>query len=223
MRSRSRKTLAVLASGVVLLGGTVTTLAAWQDDEYAGLGVKLSSFNVQTSLDGETWSGADSTSSTPTALVSALRGTLTNVQLTPDGSITSWIGLRTAKDSLAARVTMSNFSISAGGDDKGLLGTDLLNGPATVTYDATSGIDRTACQSGVFTGGTPITAGSRLGAQLTSDSSSFDLAAGVPGINDGAGTAVGVCFRVKLAAGLSRTLGGAQISPVWKFSATSVQ
>lgn len=216
MRGRSRKALALLASGVVLVGGAVTTLAAWQDTEYVGLPLTLSQFDLQTSFDDAQWNDA-STATSPTSLVVALSGALSSVKLTPNGSVTAWVGLRTAPKSMAATVTMSNLSIGAGANDLGLLSALTSSGDPAVTYDATANVPRADCQSGTYTG-TAMASNLALGAAVSSTSSTFPVPAGVGGA---AGSTVGVCFRIKLADGVSSTLGGAQISPVWKFSATS--
>ena len=216
MRGRSRKALALLASCVVLVGGAVTTLAAWQDTEYVGLPLTLSQFDVQTSFDDVNWTDNE-VSTNPKSLVLALSGALTNVKLTPGGSLTAWVGLRTAPKSAAATVTMSSFTVNATpGNDLGLLST-LSNGGPAVTYDATSGVSKAACQSGTFTGSS-IATGLGLGSALTSSNATFTLPAGT---DTAGGTSVGICFKVNLADNLNRVLGGAQISPVWQFNATS--
>lgn len=217
MRGRSRKALAVLASGVVLVGGAVTTLAAWQDTEYVGLPLSLSSFNVQTSFDDSQWNDNE-TATNPKSLVIALTGALTNIKLTPNGSVTAWVGLRAAPGSNAGTVTMSNFTVNAGTTgDLGLLSQTVGGGGPAVTYDATSGVPKADCQSGTYSGAS-IASNLGLGSTLTSSNATFALPAGTGGQ---AGQSVGICFRIKLADGLNHALGGAQISPVWQFNATS--
>lgn len=214
MRVRARRVLAVLAGGAVLVGGGVTTLASWQDTEFAQLPLSLSTFNIQTSLDGTTWTDAESAPSART-LVMAVSGVLSR-SLTPNGATTAWVALRAAPKSLGATVTMTNIDLGTGANlDKGILGLTSGGSPA-LTYEAVSGIEKAACEANTFTGGrTIVNPGSSIAAVSTTQ---FEVPAGSGGA---AGDAVGVCFRLKLADNIGHAYGGASITPLWTFNATS--
>lgn len=206
MRSRGRKVLAVLAGGVVLLGGGVTTLASWQDEAYDQVPLALSRFNLQQTVDETAWVEAD-TQGTASQLSLTVAGATTN-PLTPGGSATAWVGLRVDGGSIGGTVTMSGATIGA----------DTAALAPRVTYQALAGVSRAQCAAGSMPAtGTVVLApaGSRLD---TASSTAFRVEAGIGGA---AGPMTGVCLKLSLEAGIGRSFGGTSISPVWRFGATS--
>lgn len=209
MRFGGRKLLAVLAGGVVLVGGGVTTLAAWEDQSFSQTPLTLTRFNLQQTLDGVNWIEAD-TSGSASQLALLVAG-LSTTPLLPNGAATAWVGLRVDPGSLGGTVTMTGADVGA---DTALLAPH-------VSYKAVSGVSRSDCSSlAIPAAGAPGTAvlaadDSRLG---TATGASFHLDKGT---GTDAGAAVGVCFKLSLENGLPRSFNGATLSPVWKFSAVS--
>ena len=209
MRVGGRRLLAVLAGGTVLVGGGVTTLAAWQDQAYDAAPLSLSSFNVQQTLDGTTFSEND-TAGTALQLALSVNGTLGGA-LTPGNATTGWVGLRAAAGSLGGTVTMSAPAV----------GTDVAGLAPHLTYQAVAGVDAATCKAGgvLPTSGTGVTALVADGSSMSAaGATSFAVPAGTGGA---VGTTVGVCIRLKLDASLPRTFSATGLSPVWTFSATS--
>lgn len=210
MRVGGRRLLAVLAGGVVLAGGGVTTLAAWQDQGFDQAPLTLQRFNVQQTLDGTAFTEND-TSGTALQLALSVNNVL-NAPLTPGNATTGWVGLRADQGSLGATVTLTGATV----------GTDVAGLAPHLTYQAVAGIDQATCKAGgtLPTTGAGVTALVADGSSLTTGSAgtSFSLPAGATGV---AGATVGVCIKVRLEAGLPRTLSGNQVSPVWTFNATS--
>ena len=209
MRVGGRRLLAVLAGGVVLAGGGVTTLAAWQDQTYDRAPLTLSKFNVQQTVDPSMADAGfveaeDPTAPTDLALkVGSVPGTL----LSPDTASTGWVGLRVDAGSVGGTVKLEGATVGA--DPKGLA--------PQLQYQAVSGVTEATCRSGVLSAGSSLVAD---GSSLTtgSGSASFHLDAGT---NGAAGPVVGVCVKLSLRSTITRALSGSTVSPVWKFSATS--
>lgn len=209
--ARNRKIIAIVAAGVVLMTGTtVTSLAAWLDEEWvlAGVdgapGVVASEFEIEQSVatdagawfDRETAGGAGVVDFDDVAAA-----------LSPGEVAYGWVSLRAAADSLGGDLTLvSDYTL---GDSP--LG-DALR------YGARLHPDATTCTAGAF-----ATTGSELvadGSALTAGSgaTTFALAAGAAGAPGAPQT---VCFRLELPSGASDTLMGGTADVTWFFDAIS--
>ena len=211
MRVAGRRLLAVLAGGVVLVGGGVTTLAAWQDQGYDHAPLSLQKFNIQQTLDGSEFVEAD-TAGTSLRLALSVNSVL-DAPLTPGNATTGWVGLRVDPGSLGAKVVLGGATIAS---DSGGIAPHL-------SYQAVAGVDAATCRAGgtlpTSGAGVKVLVGETSALTAGSGSTSFQLD---PGTGSAAGATVGVCFKVKLDAGLSRTFSGSSVSPVWTFNAESL-
>jgi hypothetical protein len=209
--ARRRKFVAIAAAGTVLLSGaTVTSLAAWLDEEWvtAGVdgdpGVLASEFEIEQSVatDVGTWANRESAGAAGVVDFDDIAAALT-----PGDVAYGWVSVRAAADSLGGDVTLvSDYTL---GDSP--LG-DALR------YGARLHPDDTTCTAAAFAGiGTELVAG---GSALTAGSgaTTFALAAGSGGA---AGTPLTVCFRLELPAGASDTLMGETADVTWFFDAIS--
>lgn len=209
--ARHRKIVAVAAAGAVLLtGATVTSLAAWLDEEWvtAGVdgapGVVASEFEIEQSVatDAGAWFDRETAGAAGVVDFDDVAAALS-----PGEVAYGWVSLRTAADSLGGDLTLvSDYTL---GDSP--LG-DALR------YGARLHPDSTTCTAGAF-----ATTGSELvadGSVLTAGSgaTTFALAAGVAGAPGASQT---VCFRLELPAGASDTLMGETADVTWFFDAIS--
>lgn len=209
--ARRRKFIALAAAGVVLLSGaTVTSLAAWLDEEWvtAGVdgapGVIASEFEIEQSVatDAGAWFDRETA-----GVAGVVDFDDIAAALTPGDVAYGWVSLRAAADSLGGDLTLvSDYTL---GDSP--LG-DALR------YGARLHPDATTCTAGAFasTGSQLVASGSVLTAG--SGATTFALAAGASGLP---GTPQTVCFRLELPAGASDTLMGETADVTWFFDAIS--
>jgi hypothetical protein len=209
--ARRRKFIAIAAAGAVLLtGATVTSLAAWLDEEWvtAGVdgapGVFTSEFEVEQTVatDTGTWFNRETSGAAGVVDFDDVAAALS-----PGDVAYGWVSLRIAADSLGGDLTLvSDYTL---GDSP--LG-DALR------YGARLHPDATTCTAGAFagTGSELVATGSAL--TVGSGSTTFSLAAGAPG-NPGLDQTV--CFRLELPSGASDTLMGETADVTWLFDAIS--
>lgn len=209
--ARHRKILAIAAAGTVLLGGaTVTSLAAWSDEEWvtAGVdgapGVLASEFEVEQSVatDAGAWFDRETSGSAGVVDFDDVAAALS-----PGEIAYGWVSLRAAADSLGGDLTLvSDYTLG-----------DSLLGDALV-YGARLHPDETTCNATDYT-----TTGSQLVAPSSaltagSGATTFALAAGTGGAP---GTPQTVCFRLEMPSGASETLMGETADVTWFFDAIS--
>jgi hypothetical protein len=209
--ARRRKFVAMAAAGVVLLSGaTVTSLAAWLDEEWvtAGVdgapGVIASEFEIEQSVatDAGAWFDRETAGTAGVVDFDDVAAALA-----PGDVAYGWVSLRAAADSLGGDLTLvSDYTL---GDSP--LG-DALR------YGARLHPDSTTCTAGAFasTGSQLVASGSVLTGG--SGGTTFALAAGASGLP---GTPQTVCFRLELPAGASDTLMGETADVTWFFDAIS--
>ena len=209
--ARRRKLVAVAAAGVVVLSGaTVTSLAAWLDEEWVTAGVDgapvvlASEFEIEQSVatDAGAWFDRETA-----GVAGVVDFDDVAAALSPGDVAYGWVSLRAAADSLGGDLALvSDYTL---GDSP--LG-DALR------YGARLHPDATTCTAGAF-----ATTGSELvatGSVLTTGSgaTTFALAAGAAGVPGAPQT---VCFRLELPSGASDTLMGETADVTWFFDAIS--
>jgi hypothetical protein len=209
--ARRRKIVAVAAAGTVLLSGaTVTSLAAWLDEEWvtAGVdgdpGVLASEFEVEQSVatDAGDWFNRESAGAAGVVDFDDVAAALS-----PGEAAYGWVSLRTAADSVGGELTLVS-DYTAG---------DSLLGDA-LRYGARLHPDPTTCNLGAFaTTGTELVEPDSLLA-TGSGATTFTLDAGSSG---NPGTAQTVCFRLELPSGASDALMGETAEVTWFFDAIS--
>lgn len=209
--ARRRKFIALAAAGAVLLSGaTVTSLAAWLDEEWvtAGVdgepGVVTSEFEIEQSVatDAGAWFNRESA-----GVAGVVDFDDIAAAFSPGEVAYGWVSVRAAADSLGGDLTLvSDYSL---GDSP--LG-DALR------YGVRLHPDATTCTAGAFatTGSELVATGSAL--TMGSGTTTFSLAAGTPG---NPGLAQTVCFRLELPSGASDTLMGQTAAVTWSFDAIS--
>lgn len=208
---RRRKLIALAAAtGVLLSGATVTSLAAWLDEEWvtAGVdgapGVIASEFEVEQSVatDAGDWFDRESA-----GVAGVVDFDDIAAALSPGEVAYGWVSLRTAADSLGGDLTLVS-DYTAG---------DSLLGDA-LRYGARLHEDTTTCTAGAFatTGSELVATGSVLA--TGSGTTTFTLDAGTAGAP---GTPLTVCFRLELPLGASDTLMGESADITWSFDAIS--
>lgn len=207
--SRAQKIAAVAAAGVVLLGGaTITSLAAWTDNEYVvgGFddqpGIGTSTFEVeQNTIEPAAWAQHEEVVG-PYGVVDFGLGALS---LSPGASVAGWVQLRTTVDTdVDGTVTLEG----AFDDDNSSpeLFAALTYGAAIVATPADCDVDL------VFTEGNTIAA---QGSALSADgANTFDIIAAAHPI-------VNICFVVTMDDDAPDTLQGETTSPVWNFHSLS--
>lgn len=139
-RRRFTKIRAILAGGLVLGIGAAVTLATWNDSEYANGTFATSTFNIEGSTGGSTFTqhpdsgsvatlgfGTSAAGLSPGVTVYALFSVRTTSDTTVDGTLTVGTPTRSPADQL----------------------TDLTTGIVT--------IDGTTCDATAFAGGDPVT------------------------------------------------------------------
>jgi hypothetical protein len=209
--ARRRKFIAIAAAGAVLLtGATVTSLAAWLDEEWvtAGVdgapGVLASEFEIEQSVatDAGAWVNRETA-----GVAGVVDFDDIAAAFSPGEVAYGWVSLRTAADSLGGTLTLvSDYTL--GGSALG----DALR------YGARLHPDASTCTAGAFAGtGTELVAdGSAL--TVGSGATTYSLAAGTlgsPGLDQT------VCFRLELPSGASDTLMGGTADVTWFFDAIS--
>lgn len=210
-RARRRKAIAIAAAGAVLLtGATVTSLAAWLDEEWvtAGVdgvsGIASSRFEIEQLVDGvgEDWENHETQGQSSVVSFDTAAS-----RLSPGASTVGWVQLRAAADSVAGTVTLQPASAS-------LTGT---LAPA-LRYSAYLHDDLSTCTDGTPATGASATLVSNQALNVGSGSTTFTLPAGTGGA---AGAADTVCFVITLPSGAADSLQGQTASVGWYFSSVS--
>jgi hypothetical protein len=209
--ARRRKFVAIAAAGAVFVGGaTVTSLAAWVDEEWvtAGVdgapGVLASAFEVEQTVatDSGTWFDREAEGAAGVVDLDDVAAALS-----PGEVAYGWVSLRTAADSLGGGLTLvSDYTVG-----------DSPLGDALV-YGARLHPDETTCNAADYagTGSELVAPASALSAG--SGGTTFALAAGTGGAPGAAQT---VCFRLELPSGASEALMGETADVTWFFDAIS--
>lgn len=194
-RGRRRKVAAILAGGVVVGVGTMATLAAWTDTEYATGSFTAGRLTFQGSTDQTAFS--EHTTSGTAAVLSFTSPLVT--QMSPNDVVYSAYALRLYRDSTNG----ANVVITA----PSTTGTT-SNITYTVIKTATAG-----CNAG-STGTVVVPAGTALGG--VGAATPFALAAPVNATTDG--VPAYLCFKVTAGAALTQGQTG---TATWLFTATS--
>lgn len=190
-RIRLLRIRALLAGGLVLGTGATSTLASWNDAEYANGTFTAAKFGVEGSLDGSTYSKHTSSSAAALSFSPAVTG------LFPGGTSYAAFAVRATSGSIAGHVQIS------AGTPTGAL-TDLRYGVRTA--GAMGQCNATNYPSGAAV----IPDGSTLG---TSAAGSQALLADR--------TPVYYCFAISLPVGASNGMQGLAIAQTWQLVATS--
>jgi len=206
-RARRRKFIAMGAAGaIVLAGATVTSLAAWLDQEWvtAGVdgaaGIRASEFNIQqlVATDSE-WQDREAA---PGGVVSFDE---VASRLSPGASALGWVQLRAAEDSIGGTLTIQPASTTL----SGLLAPELI-------YSAWLHDDPDTCTDLDYATGELLVDAKPLNQE---DAGQFTLDAAPEGA---AGTPKTVCFRITLPEdGIDDTVQGEPATVGWYFSAVS--
>lgn len=190
-RIRLLRIRALLAGGLVLGTGATSTLASWNDAEYANGTFTAARFGVEGSLDGTNYSKHTSSNAAALSFSPAVTG------LFPGNTSYAAFAVRATSGSIAGHVQIS------AGTPTGAL-SDLRYGVRTV-----SGMGQ--CNAASYAGGgAVIPDGSTLG---TSAAVSQTLAADR--------TPVYYCFAISLPVGASNGMQGQAIAQTWQLVATS--
>lgn len=206
-KDRKRKTLAVLAGGLVLGVGVAVTLAAWNDSEFAQGTFTAGSFDLQGSTAGDVNAGysdhdveaGDTAATLAFTLPTGLIG-----NMSPGDSVYAGLWVR-----LAAGTT-TGASLSAGGTTADPAASSNSGDLSYQVYQIAPGA---TCDAASATG-TPVAADATLDVQT--GVTPMTLAKGATATD--AGTAVQLCFAVTAGAGLTQ---GLATTATWKFTATS--
>jgi predicted ribosomally synthesized peptide with SipW-like signal peptide len=194
-RGRRRKVAAILAGGVVVGVGTMATLAAWTDTEYATGTFTAGSFNLQGSTDQSTFSEHATAGAAAT-----LTFTAPVTALTPTDTVYSGYALRLDKTSSNGAVAVITAGSSTG---------TVTNVTYTVFTTSTAG-----CTSASTPVVTVVPAGTALGS--VGAANIMALVKPVNATTDGA--PLYLCFKVTAGAGLVQGQTG---TASWVFTATS--
>jgi hypothetical protein len=212
VRTRARrKIIAVAAAGGVLLAGaTVTSLAAWLDEEWvvAGVdgdaGVGASSFEIEQRVasDAGSWFNRETEGAAGVVDFDDIAASLS-----PGTSAFGWVSLRAAVDSVNGTLTVDSDYV----DGDSPLGDVLTYGARVVANEA-------SCTVGGYAAGTVLVAdGTTL--ETGSGATSFGLVGGDPG---DPGAAKTVCFRIAFPSGTTfDALQGETAALGWHFEALS--
>lgn len=210
-QTRRRKIIAIGAAGAVLLtGATVTSLAAWLDEEWvtAGVdgvsGVTASEFEIEQLVAGvgEVWENNEELADSGVVSLDEVAS-----RLSPGASAVGWVSLRAAADSVDGEVTLMPASLT-------LTGT---LAPA-LRYSAWLHDTTATCTDTTYATGAITQLVDDEALNVGSGSTTFDLDAGSGGA---AGEDDTVCFRITLPSGASDTLQGQTASVGWYFESTS--
>ncbi|PKQ31028.1 MAG: hypothetical protein CVT62_11265 [Actinobacteria bacterium HGW-Actinobacteria-2] len=193
-RGRRRKVAAILAGGVVVGVGTMATLAAWTDTEYATGSFTAGRFTFQGSTDQTTFS-EHTTSGTAATLSFSSPVTA----LSPNDTVYSSYAVRLYRDSTSAATVAITAPSTTG---------TVTNITYTVIKTATTGCNAAS------TGTVVVPAGTALGG--VGAATPFTLAAPANATTDG--VPAYLCFKATAGAGLAQGQTG---SATWLFTATS--
>ncbi|VXB90965.1 conserved hypothetical protein [Microbacterium sp. 8M] len=190
-RIRLLRIRALLAGGLVLGTGPTSTLASWNDAEYANGTFTAARFGIEGSLDGTNYSEHTSTSAAALSFSPAVTG------LFPGGTSYAAFAVRATSGSVAGRVL-----VSAGTPSGGL--SDLRYGVRTVGAMG-------QCNAGSYASG----------ASVIPDGSTLGTSAAVSQMLAADRTPVYYCFAISLPVGASNGMQGLAISQTWQLVATS--
>jgi predicted ribosomally synthesized peptide with SipW-like signal peptide len=195
-RGRRRKVAAILAGGVVVGVGTMATLAAWTDTEYATGTFTGGYFDLRGSTDQTTFS--DNTTSGSSATLSFTTPLVT--QMSPGDVVYAPYAVNLFKTSTnAGTVTVTAPSTTG----------TVTNITYTLFTTATAG-----CSAASTPVVTVVPAGTNLGA--VGAANTFTVAKPANSSTDGVATYL--CFKVTAGAGLTQGQTG---TATWLFTATS--
>lgn len=206
-KDRKRKTLAVLAGGLVLGVGVAVTLAAWNDSEFATGTFTAGTFDLEGSAAGDVDASYSDHNVDTGGTAATLAFTLpTDVvgNMAPGDSVYAGFWVR-----LAAGTT-TGAELSAAGTETGSAATTNSENLSYAVYELAPGA---TCDAASATG-TPIAAGATMDAQT--GVAPMTLTPGADAAT--AGTAVQLCFEVTAGADLEQ---GVATTTTWEFAATS--
>ena len=206
-KDRKRKTLAVLAGGLVLGVGVAVTLAAWNDSEFATGTFTAGSFNLQGSTTGDVSANysdhnVDTGGTAATLAFTLPTGVVGN--MAPGDAVYAGFWVRLAPG------TTTGASLSAAGTTTGAAATTNSGNLSYQVYQLAPGA---TCNAASATG-TPVATGATMDAQT--GVTAMTLAKGADAAT--AGTAVQLCFKVTAGTALKQ---GVATTTTWKFTATS--
>ncbi|MBE1514708.1 SipW-dependent-type signal peptide-containing protein [Nesterenkonia halotolerans] len=196
MQNRSRRLRALLAAGLVLGIGASTTLAAWNDNEYAQGSITAASFALE-SNGGDSSGFSATTTETPKSLVYDSN----KDAMFPGRHTYALFQVRTAAGSVPGSVQFQGAAQTTGAADQ-------------YRY-AVRHISGTTCNADVFSqssGTGVVPASSPLG---TSSTTSQTLEAN-------AGNTVNYCLRLTLRTDAPNSAQGTTVNPLWIVQGTSV-
>ena len=207
--ARRRKAIALAAAGaVVLTGATVTSLAAWLDEEWVTAGVDglagaaSSEFEIEQSVatDAGAWTDRETGPGGVIDFDDVVQS------LSPGAVAYGWVSLRAADGSIGGDLVLASDYTDGDGD----LGDAL-------TYGATVHADPSTCTSASYASGVELVA---VDTELETGSGAtdFPLDAG----SGAAGTPRTVCFRIEFPSDRADdALQGLTADVGWYFIATS--
>lgn len=194
----------------MLAGATVTSLAAWIDEEWvtAGVdgvaGVHASEFEIEQLVAGvdEEWTNHESVTDMGVVSFDDVAA-----NLSPGAIAYGWVSLRAAADSV-------------GGDLVIKPATDTLTGAleSALRYSAWLHSTNTTCNEDEYADEAIMQLVDDQAVNVGSGATSFELERGAEG---SPGTDKTVCFAITLPAGASVALQGENASVAWYFEATS--
>lgn len=206
-KDKKRKTLAVLAGGLVLGVGVAVTLAAWNDSEFATGTFTSGSFNLQGSVAGDVSANYTDHNTDTGGTAASLAFTLPTGlvgNMSPGDAVYAGFWVRLAPG------TTTGASLSAAGTTTGPAATTNSGNLSYQVYQLAPGA---TCNAASATG-TPVAAGATLDAQT--GVTPITLTKGADAAT--AGTAVQLCFKVTAATTLKQ---GLATTATWKFTAAS--
>lgn len=193
-RSRQR-VFAFLAGGLVLGIGTATTLAVWNDSEFATGTFEAGAFNLEGTTDDATWSQHASAGT-----AAALTFTVDPTNLSPGDVVYAPFAVRLDDTT----TTGASVAISVDGT------TGVVTG---LTYEL---IQPTVWGCGPTTTGTTMVQAGTAMTGVGAGPAAFTLAGGTPPSTPGAPAYM--CFKVTADTGLAQSQTG---TVTWEFAATS--
>ena len=191
-RIRLLRIRALLAGGLVLGTGATSTLASWNDGEYATGSFTAARFGIEGKLPAETDYGKHTGSN---AAVLGFTPAVTG--LLPGATAYAAFAVRATSGSIAGSVRLT------AGTPTGAL-TDLRYGVRTVSTPA-------QCNASGYPGGTSVIL----------DNSTLDTSAGVSQTLAADRTPVYYCFAISLPVGASNSMQSQSRAQSWQFVATS--
>lgn len=194
MQSRSRRIRALVAAGMVLGIGSATTLAAWNDSEYAQGTITAATFTLESS-GGSGF--ASSSAENPRTLTYSTPATA----MFPGQNTYALFQVRSASGSIAG-----SLQFQGAGQNPGALAPHLTYGVRTIPGGS-------SCTEATFTASQAIVVptGSPLGAASTTTQS----------VTANAGSTVNYCLRLAMPSDASNAAQGLVGNPRWVVQGTS--